>query len=515
MSIDNCVQDEFAQVLTSVWWDIENCPVPKGFDDYASIFGNIKTALRRANYFGEVSISGFGNLKKVKSEICETLGRSGIKMNHIFSRADKTIMLEMLLWALEHDPPANILLISEDIDFATTLNRLSSKMYNIMVAHQNQDQRVQFQTLLSSAICIWSFRDLIEGGSSSLRNYGRVNSVPSVSAFSTIKLFFQDKEANSNTLIRLISRGNDIDLLTSSMLEALSFFKSDLIAPTEQNLLDYFLYKHPHINFNEALTYALEHNVIVKQGKDEMKFYLPVEKLWEFKTDVGICGNPTEQVEDSQIEELCEKTSSDGDTSDGGDTSESERDLESPDLGIKAEELYDKVKKERVPLVKSIFEKYGDIFARCNSTLEEDLEDWEYICVIYESLKEYSIKIALKKLKSYRSTMCHFDCMDVKIGWFKKRIDAIIKVKELIKAGLTFSDAKERVYVAIENNKKDMETKKKKLAAGMSALKLVPQRRHPRIKECREHIKLLEEEGAVLVDTMNVLLNESLVDGLL
>ncbi|EYU34699.1 hypothetical protein MIMGU_mgv1a021072mg [Erythranthe guttata] len=212
MSIDNCVQDEFAQVLTSVWWDIENCPVPKGFDDYASIFGNIKTALRRANYFGEVSISGFGNLKKVKSEICETLGRSGIKMNHIFSRADKTIMLEMLLWALEHDPPANILLISEDIDFATTLNRLSSKMYNIMVAHQNQDQRVQFKTLLSSAICIWSFRDLIEGGSSSLRNYGQVNSVPSVSAFSTRKLVFQDKEANSSTLIRLISRGNDIDL---------------------------------------------------------------------------------------------------------------------------------------------------------------------------------------------------------------------------------------------------------------------------------------------------------------
>ncbi|KAL7135777.1 hypothetical protein ABFS83_11G121100 [Erythranthe nasuta] len=114
-----------------------------------------------------------------------------------------------------------------------------------------------------------------------------------------------------------------------------------------------------------------------------------------------------------------------------------------------------------------------------------------------------------------------FDYMDVKIEWFKKRIDAIIKVKELIEAGLTLSDVKERVSVDIENNKKDTETNKKKLAKGMNALELVPRirlsrvKQCSRIKECWERIKDLEEKGALLVETMNVLFYQSLVDELL
>ncbi|KAL7094810.1 hypothetical protein ACP275_11G127800 [Erythranthe tilingii] len=185
------------------------------------------------------------------------------------------------------------------------------------------------------------------------------------------KLLFQEKD--------------DIDLLTP-VLGALSFFKSDLIAPTKPNLFDYFLYKYPHINLDR------------------------VEDLWEFNVNIEICGRPAitwekiRQFLESPLasklvdegksnyemgialrrsdlsmralalgeiltilkllittkswmdhSEALQELRADGDTSDSdeGDTSESERDSE----GIKAEELYDKVKKEKVPLVKSIFEK--------------------------------------------------------------------------------------------------------------------------------------------------------------
>ncbi|KAL7135778.1 hypothetical protein ABFS83_11G121200 [Erythranthe nasuta] len=130
--------------LTSVWWDIENCSIPEYFNNYASIVGNIKAALRRANCFGcfgEVSISAYGNLKNVKPIIGDILGRSGVKLYQIFPRNNDSnssvipIMNEMLFWAFEHDPPANISLICEDVvDFAGTLNLLSLKRYNIMVA---------------------------------------------------------------------------------------------------------------------------------------------------------------------------------------------------------------------------------------------------------------------------------------------------------------------------------------------------------------------------------------------
>ncbi|KAL7135776.1 hypothetical protein ABFS83_11G121000 [Erythranthe nasuta] len=123
--------------LTSVWWDIESCSIPKDFNNYASIVGNIKAALIRANCIGEVSISAYGNLKNMNPIIGDILSRSGVKMYQIFRRNNDSnssvipILHEMFFWALEHDPPANILLICEDVvDFAGTLNQLCLKRYN-------------------------------------------------------------------------------------------------------------------------------------------------------------------------------------------------------------------------------------------------------------------------------------------------------------------------------------------------------------------------------------------------
>ncbi|KAL8038687.1 hypothetical protein ABFX02_11G124200 [Erythranthe guttata] len=284
---------------------------------------------------------------------------------------------------------------------------------------------------------------------------------------------------------------------------------------------------------HEMFFWALEHDPpanILLICEDVVDFAGTLNQLCLKRYNIMVAQTSLDLIEGRSpsiinYEEQHEKSSSDENTSSNGDTSDSDDDSDDGDIsereldseGIKAEELYNKVEKERVPLVKSIFEKYGDIFARRkNYTLETDLEDWEYVCEIYETLKDFSmVDITLNELKRYRSTMHTFDYMDVKIEWFKKRIDAIITVKELIEAGLTLSDVKERVSVDIENNKKDTETNKKKLAKGMNALELVPRRRLPRIKQCWERIKDLEEKGALLVETMNVLFYQSLVDELL
>eukprot|EP01018_Ginkgo_biloba_P003281 Gb_18217 [translate_table: standard] len=51
--------------------------------------------------------------------------------------SDKMILVDMLFWALENAPPANILLISGDRDFANALHRLGMKNYNILLARPN------------------------------------------------------------------------------------------------------------------------------------------------------------------------------------------------------------------------------------------------------------------------------------------------------------------------------------------------------------------------------------------
>ena len=70
----------------------------------------------------------------------------------------------MFLWVVENPPPANIMLISGDIDFSDALYRLRMKRYNILLAHPQRTS----PSLVASAKTSWLWRSLLLASGSSL-----------------------------------------------------------------------------------------------------------------------------------------------------------------------------------------------------------------------------------------------------------------------------------------------------------------------------------------------------------
>ena len=77
-----CAEAQYVTAKTSVWWDIENCHVPKGCDPH-SIAQNISSALVQMNYCGPVSISAYGDTTHIPSSVQNALSSTGISLNHV------------------------------------------------------------------------------------------------------------------------------------------------------------------------------------------------------------------------------------------------------------------------------------------------------------------------------------------------------------------------------------------------------------------------------------------------
>ncbi|GJN10889.1 hypothetical protein PR202_ga29030 [Eleusine coracana subsp. coracana] len=73
---------EYAAVKTSVWWDIENCHVPRGCDPHR-IVQNMSSALAAAGYTGPISISAYGDTSCVPHHVQHALSSTGITLNHV------------------------------------------------------------------------------------------------------------------------------------------------------------------------------------------------------------------------------------------------------------------------------------------------------------------------------------------------------------------------------------------------------------------------------------------------
>ena len=82
MAAGGAAEDQYAAVKTSVWWDIENCQVPKGCDPH-SIARNISSALVKMNYCGPVSISAYGDTLRIPPNVQQALSSTGIALNHV------------------------------------------------------------------------------------------------------------------------------------------------------------------------------------------------------------------------------------------------------------------------------------------------------------------------------------------------------------------------------------------------------------------------------------------------
>ncbi|KMT10052.1 hypothetical protein BVRB_5g122630 isoform A [Beta vulgaris subsp. vulgaris] len=154
---------DYRKAKTSVWWDIENCQVPKGCDPH-SIAQNITSALIKLDYGGSVSISAYGDTNRIPSSIQHALSSTGISLNHVPAgvkdASDKKILVDMLFWAVDNPAPANYLLISGDRDFANALHQLRMRRYNILLAQPFQASAA----LVAAAKSVWLWTTLVDGG---------------------------------------------------------------------------------------------------------------------------------------------------------------------------------------------------------------------------------------------------------------------------------------------------------------------------------------------------------------
>ncbi|CAL0300151.1 unnamed protein product [Lupinus luteus] len=153
---------QYISAKTSVWWDIENCRVPKDCDPHA-IAQNISSALFHIKYCGPVSISAYGDTTRITSSVQKALSSTGISLNHVPAgvkdASDKKILVDMLFWAVDNPAPANYLLISGDRDFSNALHQLRMRRYNILLA---QPRRAS-APLVAAAKSVWLWTSLLAG----------------------------------------------------------------------------------------------------------------------------------------------------------------------------------------------------------------------------------------------------------------------------------------------------------------------------------------------------------------
>lgn len=156
-------EQQYANAKISVWWDIENCQVPKGCEPH-SIAQNISSALVNMNYCGPVSISAYGDTNRIPASVQQGLNSTGIALNHVPAgvkdASDKKILVDMLFWAVDNPAPGNYLLISGDRDFSNALHQLRMRRYNILLA---QPQKAS-ASLLAAAKSVWLWTSLLAGG---------------------------------------------------------------------------------------------------------------------------------------------------------------------------------------------------------------------------------------------------------------------------------------------------------------------------------------------------------------
>ncbi|KAM0903935.1 hypothetical protein ACQ4PT_018334 [Festuca glaucescens] len=168
---------EYAAAKTSVWWDIENCAVPRNCDPHL-IVQNISSALATAGHIGPISVSAYGDTNGISQPVLHALSSTGVSLHHvpagIKDASDKKILVDMLFWAIDNPPPANFLLISGDRDFSNALHKLKMKRYTILLA---QPPNVS-QSLTAAAKSVWRWKSLV-AGEPPLAQSPYISSIPS------------------------------------------------------------------------------------------------------------------------------------------------------------------------------------------------------------------------------------------------------------------------------------------------------------------------------------------------
>ncbi|KAI3789312.1 hypothetical protein L2E82_02105 [Cichorium intybus] len=150
----------------AILWDMENCPIPSDIRP-EDVAGNIRMALRVHPIIkGAVNMfSAYGDFNGFPRRLREGCQRTGVKLidvpNGRKDAADKAILVDMFLFALDNPPPSSIMLISGDVDFSPALHVLGQRGYNVILVIPSG---VGVSSALSNAgSYVWDWQTLVRG----------------------------------------------------------------------------------------------------------------------------------------------------------------------------------------------------------------------------------------------------------------------------------------------------------------------------------------------------------------
>ena len=142
---------------TIILWDYENVHVPRGTHGL-HVTRRLHALFSRRGPI--VSVQAFAASGLIPAELREQLQLGGVKIvdSSILGRgrkdqADKMIMTEMFLFALDHAPPATIVLISGDVDYSSAISALRLRGYGVVLVVPRQASRLLL--LLPDEVIDW------------------------------------------------------------------------------------------------------------------------------------------------------------------------------------------------------------------------------------------------------------------------------------------------------------------------------------------------------------------------
>uniref|UniRef100_A0A0D3BNG6 NYN domain-containing protein n=1 Tax=Brassica oleracea var. oleracea TaxID=109376 RepID=A0A0D3BNG6_BRAOL len=105
---------EYVNSKTAVWWDMDTCPLPDGYDA-RRVRPSIEGALKDLGYYGPVTINAMGNLENAHPHVLQGLSSTGILLQHT-TRVRSYIYHDLSMFKVDNPPPATIMLISDQVE---------------------------------------------------------------------------------------------------------------------------------------------------------------------------------------------------------------------------------------------------------------------------------------------------------------------------------------------------------------------------------------------------------------
>uniref|UniRef100_A0A1J3K048 C2H2-type domain-containing protein n=1 Tax=Noccaea caerulescens TaxID=107243 RepID=A0A1J3K048_NOCCA len=147
---------EHATAKIAVWWDMDDCPVPEGYDA-RWVRPSIEEEFKKLGYTGPVSITAYGDLKQTPDRLLRGLSSTGVALAHTIPDVRLMRMNSDLMdWQDDNPPPATIMLISDHVEliFSSGLVHVQQRnKYNLFLAYSFRPYKMS--VLVTSAEWLW------------------------------------------------------------------------------------------------------------------------------------------------------------------------------------------------------------------------------------------------------------------------------------------------------------------------------------------------------------------------